>query len=74
MTKRMDFSRDELAFVEESSARLARLLGFTELKELHALTGNPLATLKILMSYYRRVRMLADFQSKGKLSLPGDER
>ncbi len=72
--QQMSFSREQLQFVEESSDRLARLLGFGDLQELNSLTGNPVATLKILMSYYRRVRTLAEFQTGGKLSLPGDER
>jgi hypothetical protein len=63
---------DELKFIEQSSDRIARLMGFKDLQALHGFTGNPLASLKILLSYYRRARTLATFQEEGKLSLPTD--
>jgi hypothetical protein len=36
------------------------------------LTGHPFITLKILLSYYRRVRKLADMQAAGKIKLKDD--
>lgn len=61
--------RDQLHFVEESAESLSRLLGFKNLDELHNFTQNPLATLKILLSLYRKVRTLAKYESKGKANL-----
>lgn len=61
--------RDQIRFAEESAKSLSQLLGFKNLEELHYLTQNPLATLKILLSLYRRVRTLAKYESKGKANL-----
>ena len=72
--KQLELSRDTLEFAEQSSERLAHLMGFRDLQELHTRTKNPVATLKILMSYYRRLRTLAELQGAGKLLLPNDDR
>jgi|SRR5882724_672665 len=61
--------REQIRFVEESAKSLSRLLGFKNLNELHDFTQNPLATLKILLSLYRRVRTIANYESKGKVNL-----
>jgi hypothetical protein len=66
--KRQELSleREKLEFIEDSTARLARLLGVGAPEKLHRRTGNPLASLRILLSYYRRVRTLARYSEKGK--------
>ena len=61
--------RDQLRFVEESAKSLSRSLGFKNLDQLNMLTQNPLGTLKILLSLYRRLRTLARYESKGKADL-----
>ena len=61
--------REQLRFVEESAKSLSRGLGFKNLDELNMLTKNPLGTLKILLSLYRRLRTLAKYESKGKADL-----
>jgi hypothetical protein len=61
--------RDQLRFVEESARSLSRGLGFKNLDELNMLTQNPLGTLKILLSLYRRLRTLSKYESKGKADL-----
>jgi hypothetical protein len=37
---------------------------------LNKLTGNPISTLKILLSYYRRIRTLSEYVAKGKANFP----
>jgi hypothetical protein len=65
-------AREELDFIEGSTDQLARMLGFQNVSELDELTGNRLATLKILLSFYRRLRTLAEFQAEGKLNFPAE--
>lgn len=71
--KHLELTKEQLEFVENSSQQFARALGFGNLTELNNFTGNPLATIKILLSYYRRVRTLVDYTKKGKASFPDEE-
>lgn len=64
--KHLEFRRAELEYIEYCADTTARLLGMPDAAELHARTGHPYRSLKILLSLYRRVRALADFQDKGK--------
>jgi hypothetical protein len=68
-SKELQLSREEFRFVEESSEQLAQLMGFRDLEALRAYTNNPLAALKILLSFYRRVQILMDYESKGLATL-----
>jgi hypothetical protein len=70
---RMRLARDELEFIESASRRLSNLVGFKNLPHLNKLTNNPLASLKILMSYYRRIRTLVEFVKDGKATFPEGE-
>jgi hypothetical protein len=69
----LQLAREEIDFVIYSSQRFAEALGFANLNELNNLTDNPIATLKILLSYYRRVRTLADYARRGKAEFPTEE-
>lgn len=71
--REMELAREELNFVIESSNQLAKAMGFEDLAALNKRTGNPLASLKILLSYFRRIRKLADYAIKGKASFPTDD-
>jgi hypothetical protein len=66
------FAKDKLDFVKESSEILDNLMGLNNLEQLNQLTNNPLASLKIQMSYYRRVKTLVTFVEKGKATFPED--
>lgn len=68
----MRLTREEIDFVVWSSERLSEALGFYSLDELEHRTRNHLASLKILMSYYRRVRTLVDFVRREKAAFPVD--
>lgn len=58
---------NDINFVSTRAKTLAADLKFDQLEQLHKLTGlNWIATAKILLSYYRRVKMLADFLDTGK--------
>jgi len=60
---------ERLQFVEASSRQLAQILGFSSPTELDKLTGSRYVTLKILMSVYRRVRRLCEYENSGKAHL-----
>ncbi len=66
----LELSHMQMAFVIDSSEKLAKMLGFNDIQTLSERTENPLATLKILLSYYRRLRLLAEYQRNGKASFP----
>ncbi len=61
--KQLELTAEDIRFLRESSDELARLMGFDSLDQLHNLTGDPLVSCKILLSFYRRVRPLADYQN-----------
>ena len=68
--KTLRFQKEELQFIDLASKKMAKTLGFADLKELNSKTGDPYISLKILLSLYRRLRTLADYQNKGKVDFP----
>lgn len=62
----LKLSADQRDFAIESANQLSQLLGFENVAQIHRLTKNPLATLKILLSFYRRIKVLAEFEKSGK--------
>ena len=62
--------REQLRFVEECADSMAHVLGFSSIQEIHRRTGDPYRSLKILLSLFRRVRTLVEFEDKGKAHLP----
>ena len=62
--------KSELAYVKECAETMSDLLGFKSVDEVHQLTGNPYKSIKILLAVYRRVRTLAEYNSKGKIRFP----
>ena len=71
--KELDLAQNQIDFATKASEQFARGLGFENLNESNELTGNPVATLKILLSYYRRVRTLAEYVVKGKANFPAND-
>jgi hypothetical protein len=47
--------------------RLSSLMEFQDVETIKSLTKNPLATLKILLSYYRRAQKLSNYEDSNKL-------
>ena len=72
--RELELEREEVAFLNESAKDLARIMHFEGLECLQSRTQDPLGTLKILLSFYRRVRKLVDFQLAGKVKYGGDDR
>jgi hypothetical protein len=65
----IELEQQELEWVETSANRMAKLMGFEDVATLNKVTRNPLATLKVLLSLYRKVRTLAKFEESGKAKL-----
>lgn len=70
--KQLEFEKQELEYIEFAANRMANLVGASNLEEINQRTGHPYRTLKILMSLYRRVRTLADYQNKGTADFRND--
>lgn len=67
--RELDFDTAELELIERSLNTMARILGFSNVQQINSLTGHPYRSLKILLSMYRRVRKLAEFENRGKIDL-----
>jgi hypothetical protein len=67
--KELELTREEDRVIEEHANMMARLLGFESHTQITQRTGHPFITLKILLSYYRRIKKLAEFESQGKARL-----
>lgn len=59
-------TQEQADFAIESANNLSQLLGFENVSQIQKLTKNPLATLKILLSFYRKIKNLTEFNNKGK--------
>lgn len=66
----LSLEREELKFLEESTNKMAEMMGFENVAALNRLTGNPIATLKALLAVYRRVKALGKYELSGKAKLP----
>ncbi len=62
-------AKDQIDFAIDSANKLSQLLGFENVAQIQKLTKNPLATLKILLSFYRKIKLLSEFNIKGKTKL-----
>lgn len=62
----LQFAREEGEFMESSLERLSEMMAFDGVSELKQITQNELASIKILLSFYRRVRTLAEYQKNDK--------
>lgn len=68
--KEITLTRDELKLIGEYNRQLAKMLQIGSASAIDARTEKPLISLKILLSVYRRIRTLADYELKGKAQLP----
>ena len=72
-TKRIELEERHQEFIKKSAENMAEMMGFNSIEGIDAKTGSRLKSLKILSSYYRRIRVLTEFQSKGKIKLDDKE-
>lgn len=62
----LELKESDLRFINSAMQSLAKLMGFKNIKDLHRVTRNPLTSLKIILSFYRRIKLLANYTTKGK--------
>lgn len=67
--KELELEQEHQKFIENSADRMVKLLGLSSIEQMNQKTGSPLKTLKILLSLYRRIRTLAEYQNTGKTKL-----
>jgi hypothetical protein len=67
--REMEFEIEEIRFLRARFDEFAGLIGLPNAEEIHKRTRDPLISLKILLSVYRRLRELARYQTEAKADL-----
>lgn len=70
-SKEARLNEENIKFIKDSTSRLTELMSFEYLDQMNELADNPLTILKVLLSFYRRVEKLAQYQLEGKASFYG---
>ena len=65
----LELARDKIQFIESCNEQLSELLKFRNRQEIKGLTSNPLTTLKILLSYCRRIKNLSKYETSRKTKI-----
>ena len=65
--KEIELTQEHLAFAKDAKEQLATIMGFPYLDSLNKLALNEVARVKILLSLFRRIKLLAEDQRDGKL-------
>jgi hypothetical protein len=65
--------RDEEKYIHQSLKEMAAILRMPYVRRLDELTGDPYKSLKILLSVYRRVRTMANYQNQGKVNFRNEK-
>jgi hypothetical protein len=68
--RELELPNEELEFVLNSANQMAKLMGFSDATAILQRAPKPLIALKLLLSLYRRVRTLAEYKRRGKVTLP----
>ncbi len=67
--KRLELTQEEMDAILKMGETMSQVLDLPGAHALHSRTQNPLISLKILLSVYRRIRTLAEFKIRGKANL-----
>ncbi len=65
----LNLAKKHMKFIKESNKEMARILQIEDIDQINAKTGSELKTLKILLSFYRRLRTLSEYQIAGKAKI-----
>jgi len=68
-SKEIELANQQMDFILDSNEKMARILQLKSAEVIEKRAEHPLIALKILLSIYRRVRSLAEYQEKGKAKL-----
>jgi hypothetical protein len=69
----LTLKRDEEKFINQSLKEMTAILETPYVRKLNRLTGDPYISLKILLSLYRRVRTLANYQNQRKVDFRNEK-
>jgi hypothetical protein len=72
-SREIELANQELDFIIESNQKLSNLLQITSPDAIEELSPHPLIAMKIMLSVYRRSRILAEYQENGKVNLPTND-
>jgi len=67
--KELELEKQHKDFIRDSTEKMANILSLKDIAQMHEKSGSPLKTLKILLSLYRRIRTLVEYQNRGKTKL-----
>ena len=67
--RELELEEYKMQFIEDCTEKLSRQLKFEHRREIDDLTSDPLATLRILLSYYRRLQKLSKYETSGKTEI-----
>ena len=67
--KETELEQTYMEYIQKSADSMVELLGLEDREQMDIKSGSPLKTLKILLSLYRRIRTLAEFERLGKTKL-----
>ncbi|MFT8809036.1 hypothetical protein [Gluconobacter sp.] len=68
--KKIELTKEQLKLVTFANGEMAKILDLPSTKAILERTNDPLISLKILLSIYRRIRTLSEYKIKGKAELP----
>lgn len=72
-SRAIKLKREELALIRDHAETMAALMDLPPAHSIDERSHDPLITLKILLSLYRRVRTLASYETRKKASLPTED-
>ena len=69
-SREIEVANKQIDFILEANQKLAGILQLESPAVIESRVEHPLIAMKIMMSIYRRVKTLVDYQEKGKAKLP----
>lgn len=69
-TKELELTNKQIDFIIHADEKIAKLLKLDPAAVIEQRAEHSIIAMKILFSFYRRVRTLAEYQERGKIRLP----
>lgn len=69
----LELAKEQRDFILQSIEEMGNHLNLDEQAKLIEASGNEFSALKILLSMYRRIRIVARYQEEAKISLPKNQ-
>ena len=65
------YNAEEAKFMIESSIKLAKVMGFKDVKSIDRKTKDIYVTFKMLLAFYRKITVLVELEKSGKIKVDG---